>query len=179
MFIIGDNEETDKELRKLVSLVKSEEGNFQVKKWLINISLITFLVLMNLSLPSKTRPSPIGITKCSGSYWVLQFSFIAFCGIMAVFSIRLLKGEQDLKIKYGSINLVESDIIFNKGNIAVLVVLGFMGGLIAGALGLGGGVIFNPVLLTMGLPPQVSGACSLYMVFFSKIASCLVYILNG
>lgn len=60
-----------------------------------------------------------------------------------------------------------------------LVVLGFMGGLLAGALGLGGGVIFNPVLLTMGLPPQVSGACSLYMVFFSKIASCLVYILNG
>lgn len=60
-----------------------------------------------------------------------------------------------------------------------LVVLGFMGGMLAGALGLGGGVIFNPVLLTMGLPPQVSGACSLYMVFFSKIASCLVYILNG
>ena len=54
-----------------------------------------------------------------------------------------------------------------------------MGGILAGALGLGGGVIFNPVLLTMGLPPQVSGACSLYMVFFSKSASCLVYILNG
>lgn len=91
----------------------------------------------------------------------------------------MLKADQDLKIKYGDINLVESDIIFNKSNITILVVLGFMGGLLAGALGLGGGVIFNPVLLTMGLPPQVSGACSLYMVFFSKIASCLVYILNG
>lgn len=91
----------------------------------------------------------------------------------------MLKSEQDLKIKYGNINIVESDIIFTKKNLIVLVWLGFMGGLLAGALGLGGGVIFNPVLLSMGLPPQVSGANSLYMVFFSKVASCLVYILNN
>jgi len=94
-------------------------------------------------------------------------------------AIRYLKFEQDLKIKYGNINIVESDIIFTTKNLVVLIVLGFFGGLIAGALGLGGGVIFNPVLLTMGLPPQVCGSCALYMVFFSKIASCLVYILNG
>lgn len=57
--------------------------------------------------------------------------------------------------------------------------LGFFGGLIAGALGLGGGMIFSPVLLTMGLPPQVTGSCSLFMIFFGKVASCLVYALNG
>ncbi len=84
-----------------------------------------------------------------------------------------------MKIKYGNINIVSSDIIFNKTNILKLVSLGFFGGLLAGAFGLGGGVIFNPILLTMGLPPQVSGANSLYLVCFSKIASCLVYILNG
>lgn len=72
---------------------------------------------------------------------------------MVFLSIRLLRSDQQLKIKYGSINLVDSDIIFNKKNITTLIVLGFMGGLLAGALGLGGGVIFNPVLLTMGLPP--------------------------
>lgn len=84
-----------------------------------------------------------------------------------------------MKIKYGNINIVSSDIIFNKTNILKLISLGFFGGLLAGAFGLGGGVIFNPILLTMGLPPQVSGANSLYLVCFSKIASCLVYILNG
>jgi hypothetical protein len=72
---------------------------------------------------------------------------------MVFLSVRILGSDQQLKIKYGSINLVESDIIFNRKNISTLIVLGFMGGLLAGALGLGGGVIFNPVLLTMGLPP--------------------------
>ena len=134
---------------------------------------------MNLALPSSTRPSPIGIPNCGAGYWCLQVSFLVFCALMLALSIKLLRDEQALKTKYGKINIVESDILFTNKNLAILTWLGFMGGILAGALGLGGGVIFNPVLLTMGLPPQVSGACSLYMVFFSKIASCLVYILNG
>lgn len=31
----------------------------------------------------------------------------------------------------------------------------------------------------MGVPPQVSSATGLYLVTFSKVASCLVYLLNG
>lgn len=71
MFIIGEDDETDKDLKRLVALVKSEEGNFQIKKWLINISLITYLVLMNLALPTKSRLSPIGISRCSAVYWLI------------------------------------------------------------------------------------------------------------
>ena len=104
--------------------------------------------------------------------------FGLLCYSLAI-TIKLLKDEQELKVKYGNINIVASDIIFTKTNILKLVCLGFFGGLLAGAFGLGGGVIFNPILLTMGLPPQVAGANSLYLVCFSKIASCLVYILNG
>jgi uncharacterized membrane protein YfcA len=104
---------------------------------------------------------------------------LVFCAITLAITIKLLKDEQELKVKYGNINIVASDIIFTKNNILKLVCLGFFGGLLAGAFGLGGGVIFNPILLTMGLPPQVAGANSLYLVCFSKIASCLVYILNG
>lgn len=84
-----------------------------------------------------------------------------------------------MKVKYGNINLVESDIRFEGKQLTRTLVLGFVGGWVAGALGLGGGAIFNPALLTMGLPPQVSSATGLYLVTFSKIASCLVYLLNG
>jgi uncharacterized membrane protein YfcA len=74
--------------------------------------------------------------------------------------------------------MTASDIIFNAQNITKLLFLGFFGGFLAGAFGLGGGVIFNPILLTMGLPPQVAGKASLFLVCFSKIASTVVYILN-
>ena len=59
------------------------------------------------------------------------------------------------------------------------MVLGFAGGWVAGALGLGGGVIFNPLLLAMGVPPKVSSATGMYIITFSKIATCLIYLLYG
>jgi hypothetical protein len=153
LFILGENEQTDKDLRWLIKIVKAEESHFQWEKWLINTILIVVLILMNLSLPSKTRESPIGITKCSPLYWAIQTSFILFCGLLLFVAVRTLKGEQGLKIKYGNINIVDSDIVLTRRNLTILILLGFMGGMIAGALGLGGGVIFNPVLLSLGLPP--------------------------
>ena len=60
-----------------------------------------------------------------------------------------------------------------------LTSLGFIGGLVAGALGLGGGSIYNPALLTMGVHPKVSGATGMYLVLFSTINTCLVNYLNG
>ena len=153
LFILGENEQTDRELQKLIKIVKAEESHWQWEKWLINTILIVVLILMNLSLPTKTRESPIGITKCSPLYWTMQVGFILFCGLLLFVAVKILKGEQDLKIKYGNINIVDSDILFTRKNLTILIWLGFMGGMIAGALGLGGGVIFNPVLLSLGLPP--------------------------
>ena len=60
-----------------------------------------------------------------------------------------------------------------------LVMLGFGGGLVSGCVGLGGGAIYNPMLISLGVPPTVSSATGLYLVFFSKFASCFVYYLNG
>jgi uncharacterized membrane protein YfcA len=41
----------------------------------------------------------------------------------------------------------------NVKNVTKLVILGLVGGVISGSLGLGGGAIFNPILLSMGTPP--------------------------
>ena len=51
--------------------------------------------------------------------------------------------------------------------------------MVAGALGLGGGSIYNPALLTMGVHPKVSGATGMYLVLFSTVNTCLLNYLNG
>lgn len=57
--------------------------------------------------------------------------------------------------------------------------MGFGGGWVAGALGLGGGVIFNPLLVSMNVPPRVSSATGMYLITFSKIATCVIYFIYG
>lgn len=76
-------------------------------------------------------------------------------------------------------NIVKSDLIFRGKTLRNVLFLGFMGGWVAGALGLGGGVIFNPLLLAMGVPPKVSSATGMYLITFSKIVTSVIYFLYG
>ena len=98
---------------------------------------------------------------------------------MVYISNRLNKYEFNLKKKYGGINKVPSDIIPEKSVLIKLLLLSFFGRFVAGAFGLGGGVIFNPILLSLGMPPIVSSATGAYLITFSKISSYLVYTLSG
>jgi len=59
------------------------------------------------------------------------------------------------------------------------LLIGFIGGWAAGALGLGGGVIYNPALLALGVPPKVSSATGMYIVTFSTFASCCIFMIAG
>jgi uncharacterized membrane protein YfcA len=105
-----------------------------------------------------------------------------YCVILCVLiciACSTVAAEQALKKKYGSINLVESDLKFQGKTLFNVLVLSFLGGWVAGALGLGGGSIFNPLLISMGVPPKVSSATGMYLVTFSKISACLVYFLVG
>jgi len=64
-------------------------------------------------------------------------------------------------------------------NLIKLVGFSFFGGWVSGALGLGGGAIFNPLLLSMGVPPKVASATGMYMIIFSTGASTISYLMNG
>ena len=94
-------------------------------------------------------------------------------------AILKAQSEQQLKMRFGNINLVDSDVRYHGKSLSTLVTLGFLGGIAAGALGIGGGAIFTPSLLAMGVPPLVVTGTGLYLVFFSTSASSLIYSLNG
>lgn len=59
-----------------------------------------------------------------------------------------------------------------------LMCLSFIGGWVSGALGLGGGSIFNPLLLSLGAPPKVASSTGMYMIIFSTGASTAAYVIS-
>ncbi len=78
-----------------------------------------------------------------------------------------------MKVGYG---LAPSDVRLTKSTLLKLVFFAFVGGWVSGALGLGGGAIFNPLLLSMGVPPSVASATGMYMILFSTSGSSMIYI---
>lgn len=144
----------------------------------ICVSILVCLIFVNLTLPSSDSESWAGIEPCSAGYWALTISFFCVCFILSFIAIRINQGEQRLKIKYG-INHQEGDLIYTGKNLYVLMGIGFAGGLIAGALGLGGGSIYNPAFLYLGIHPKVSGATGMFLVMISTVNSVLLDTLNG
>jgi uncharacterized membrane protein YfcA len=59
-----------------------------------------------------------------------------------------------------------------------LMTFAFLGGFMSGALGLGGGAIFNPLLLSLGVLPSVASATGMYMILFSSSSSSFIYIVH-
>ena len=93
-------------------------------------------------------------------------------------AIKINAKEQKLKIKY-QVNYKEGDVKFEGKALVVLVLIGFIGGLVAGALGLGGGSVYNPALLALGVHPRVSGATGMFLVLYGTVNTCLMNFLNG
>ena len=168
----------ENELRYLKFVCENEKGHGQWGKQTINLSIMVTLVLLNLVNGSKSNPSIVGIERCSTAYWLIQTVFIAWCVFVAWVAVKSNAGVQYLKSRYGDINFVESDIILEGSSLVQILLLGFVGGWVAGALGLGGGSIYNPALLSMGVPPKVSSATGMYLVLYSTIAASLVNFLN-
>ena len=121
----------------------------------------------------------IVLTKCSEGDWLTIVAFFFVMILTLYFAVKIVAKEQLLKKKYNDINLVPSDLVFTGDVLRNVSLLGFGGGFVAGALGLGGGVIFNPYLIGMGVPPKVSSATGMYLIMYSKIASVTVYVLAG
>mgnify|MGYP000997507609 CR=1 FL=1 len=48
-----------------------------------------------------------------------------------------------------------------------------------GALGLGGGSVNNPILISLGVPPKVASCTGMYLVFWSSLMSVIVYTMEG
>lgn len=78
-----------------------------------------------------------------------------------------------------NVNYTPGEIEFQGSTLSKLLTISFVGGMVAGALGLGGGSIYNPALLSLGADPRVAGSTGMYLVLFGTINSCVINYVNS
>ena len=61
VFLLGEDPNTDKDLRKIIAYIKAENTHGQWVKQGICFLVMFVLVLLNIALPTKSKPSPIGM----------------------------------------------------------------------------------------------------------------------
>jgi uncharacterized membrane protein YfcA len=96
--------------------------------------------------------------------------------VVTIIAVVILKKEYKYKVAIGY-KFCPGDFECTTLNSLKLPLIAFIGGMIAGSLGIGAGLIFNPIIIQMGVHPAVASATGMYMVIFTTTASSMVVIL--
>lgn len=135
-------------------------------------------MLINLIRGSPKNESIIGMNKCGTASWSLLAMFIVLCLFLTYFNVKKVRHEDALKRRLNA--TVTSDINVNdRGTLIFILSLAFVGSFFGNALGLGGGFIYNPVQLSLGVAPSVAASTSMYMIMFSSLASSTLLLIFG
>lgn len=115
---------------------------------------------------------------CSKWYWV--FFFLQFPVALWVFgyeSVKLYKDYERRKITGNTESICEASIQWTPMHITFCALCGVLGGTVGGLLGSGGGFILGPLLLEIGVIPQVASATATFVMMFSSSLSVVEFYL--
>lgn len=100
-------------------------------------------------------------------------------GFVAV-AVNIYSMHRSFKLQRGDLLVgSQSDAFDTPRAMAKFTGVGLLAGIVASALGIGGGLIKTPLMLSMGIPPYVTRAASSTMIVFTAFTSMLQYLVMG
>lgn len=116
------------------------------------------------------------VAACSTWYWVLNVLQLptAF-GMFGYEALKLHKEGQKRKIAGNTESICEASIEFTPITLCFCALCGLLGGTVGGLLGSGGGFILGPLLLEIGVIPEVASATATFVMLFSSSLSVVEF----
>ncbi|KAK2454879.1 hypothetical protein P8452_02195 [Trifolium repens] len=112
------------------------------------------------------------VEVCSVWYWALfglQFPIALL--VFGCEAVKLYKDHRN-RMATGSIeHICEASIEWSAMSLAFCAMCGIVGGIVGGLLGSGGGFILGPLLVEIGVIPQVASATATFVMMFSSSLS--------
>jgi len=124
---------------------------------------------------------PLGL-QC-GSFWymVLLLAPLPWVLIISMYQRRLLidMHETKTRLDYYSRNVVDGDIRWDEKATVLYPLICSVAGMCAGMFGIGGGIVKGPLMLEMGVEPEVSSGTAAFMIFFTAGSASVSFALFG
>ena len=174
----GNTYDMKKREKFLAKIRKQESCRFPIGTNLTLVLAWVVVFLSSLFKGGKSFASPVGIVKCSAEYWVVVvLAFPILIAISACYAIYLRwTYSKKQKLAYP---FMEGDIKWTTKNVTFVPTLFFVAGLIAGLLGIGGGMIAGPLFLELGMLIPTSTATSAFTILFTASSTTVQYLIMG
>jgi len=136
------------------------------------------VLLLIFARGGKGADSVFGIAPCSGAYWGVTMSAVLGLIAFSVFTSTLLMRDTATKIETGY-EFAEGDMHWNPVLCLKLGVTTIIAGVMAGLVGIGGGMVLGPVLLDTGFIPEVSSGLTATNVLLSSSTVSVLVLISG
>merc|ERR1719445_245095 len=138
--------------------------------------------------------SIVGVMYCSPAWWVICLCIPAVTGGFSLFlGGKEIKAQQEeegsassdeeeaekLKDKKDGGMEDYKEVVWTWKGVVAYMGIAFTTGLLAGCLGIGGGLVLSPLLLELGFFPAVASAISGMAVLVTSSSALLLYALSG
>lgn len=120
--------------------------------------------------------NPIGVVCGTWQYWAITLAALPYVLIISIIARNHLVSVWQQK-KQCNFQYVEGDVEWNPRNTIVYPLICSIAGLCAGMFGIGGGIVKGPLMLEMGVLPEVTSATSATMILFTSAAATVSYLL--
>ena len=163
------------EIQKLLN-EDDDPLNWERINYILFLELI--VIIDQLCEGTSRVPSFIGIKRCSFSFWLCFIIYVIITLYFVKVSINKVyihihrKKKVFPNFKSEVIDKIEKNTIF-------VVLVAILAGIVSSSLGLGGGMITNPLFASLGMEPKQSSTTSNFLIIVTAVASSFIFILSG
>ncbi len=165
-------------LAKRRKLLEEDERQYPLEKiaglvllW-IGLAVITFLK------GGKGVESLVGITCKSPWFAVLTAAqFLWLLGFSLFYGYALVR-KNAIKVE-NNYPFHENDVLWDRAKLRFYATFTFIAGIVAGLIGIGGGMVLGPLMLVMGIHPRVSSATTATMIVLTSSSVAIMFVTSG
>jgi uncharacterized membrane protein YfcA len=159
-------------------LLEQDSRQYPRDKLLALFVLWVGLILLTFFKGGKGVDSIVGITCASPWYGVLiAIQFMWTLGFAGFFGWKLLKTtEEKQALDYP---WHPQDVLWDSYKIRFYAAFTFVAGIVAGLIGIGGGMVLGPLMLVMGIHPRVSSATTATMIVMTSSSVAVLFVTAG
>eukprot|EP00605_Chrysophyceae_sp_TOSAG23-4_P002336 GSChrysophyteH1.ASY1.ANO1.2584.1 assembled CDS len=169
---------TAEEIEQQVSFLELDARQFPPEKMAALVVLLIVMILLTFMKGGKGVDSLVGVTCTDTAYPVLValqfvwlFGFATYYGFVTVGA-----REERERVQYP---FYEKDVAWTQEKAKTYAAMSFAAGIIAGLIGVGGGMVLGPLMLQMGIDSRVSSAVTASMIVLTSSSVAIMYVISG
>ena len=165
-------------LKSRREMLEEDMRQYPIEKLIYLVILWVGLAFIIFLKGGKGVESIIGIT-CSSPFYALLIAcqFVWTLGFAGIFGYKLVrKHEAKVACDYP---FHTNDVLWDASKLRFYAFFTFIAGIVAGLIGIGGGMVLGPLMLILGVHPRVSSATTATMVVLTSSSVAVMFVTSG